>query len=278
MSDIFVTGARGWIGGGVVRTLAARGLKIATATYEESLDSVAEKAARAKVVVHAGGVYSNARDKYVEQNIEQCVAVAKGAAKTANTVVFTSSVKVYGWQWSDDHVCDESDGGPAIDDFGRGKRMMEELFGVTAVRSLSLRIGNVYGPGSPTRYALGKMVHDAKTSKVMTLTCDGSSLRDFVHIDDVVKVICTAVLQSLHFDPVLPSHTAYNVVSGQRITLLQAAEVIQRYIPSAVQCKNGRVIHGPAMSNQRVRDIGFIDEFIAPIPGLESYLQVEAAR
>ena len=274
MTQVLITGARGWIGGRVAAVLRSKGVKVDTFSHPEPLELLTEKAAQADVVVHAGGVYSSNRELFIEQNIEQGVAISKGVTKTRNTVIFCSSVKVYGWAWSDAYVCDEKDGGHALDGFGVGKRLIEQLLSITAARSISFRISNVYGPGSPTRYAIGKMVHDARTSSSITLTCTGMSLRDFVHIDDVVEVLVASTMASLASKPEKAAHSIFNLASGSLFPLMGAAEVIQRYTPNAeLRLENGRVLNSPSFSNQLLLDAGLIDKFVQPSEGLESYMK-----
>jgi nucleoside-diphosphate-sugar epimerase len=278
MIDVLVTGARGWIGGGVVDVLRRAGRSVDTVTFDEGMSVLSEKSVDARVVVHCGGLYSAERKQFIEQNIEQSVAIAKGASKTSNTVIFCSSVKVYGWAWSDDYVCDESDEGHALDDFGRGKRMIESLFSMTAMRSLSFRISNVHGPGSPIRYAVGKMMHDARTKGEIVLTCNGTSARDFVFIDDVVSVLVAAAEQALSSPPPeSASHAVFNLASGTKVSLLEVARVVAKHIQSKITLMNGRVLNSPAIANQRVIDAGYIERFLHPLTSLESYLSLKEA-
>lgn len=62
---------------------------------------------------------------------------------------------------------------------------------IGAVRGATLRLGNVYGPGPssshPDRGVLGRMIRRALEGKPITVYGDGTSIRDYVYLDDVIR-------------------------------------------------------------------------------------------
>jgi UDP-glucose 4-epimerase len=63
-------------------------------------------------------------------------------------------------------------------------------------RSVTLRLSNVYGPGSrsshPDRGILNMMIINALSGKPLSIFGDGSYVRDYIFIDDVVSAFLTA--------------------------------------------------------------------------------------
>ncbi len=69
--------------------------------------------------------------------------------------------------------------------------LYSELYGV---RGLILRCANVYGPGQPSDRSQGlvaTVLARAARNEPVVVFGDGTAVRDFVHVDDVVHVICT---------------------------------------------------------------------------------------
>lgn len=108
------------------------------------------------------------------------------------------------------------------------KRTVEEylklyahLFGV----SYSIaRITNPYGPGQPSsRTAYGvinRLIHLALAGQALTIYGDGTQLRDYVHVDDVVEALLTIALSDR------ANGRAYNVASGAGARMIDVANQI----------------------------------------------------
>lgn len=274
---VTVTGARGWIGGGVVRRLEAWGLVPLCVAHDSGPGAAADAAARADVVVHAGGLYSNARADFVTGNVEQAVALARGLSKGHGSVIFLSSVKVYGWSRAQ-QVADEDTPAPAPDNFSAAKRLAEELFAHAAVRSVLLRISNVYGRGIPAKYAVGTMLESARREGRVVLDCDGSSTRDFVHFDDVVSVIERAVLACLEASAprsvrLGPGRHVFNVASGQPATLADVAGVFHEQLGAEVQLRGGTPVSSPRFANGKIIESNLAGAFTSPLEGVRALLR-----
>ncbi len=68
-----------------------------------------------------------------------------------------------------------------------------EAYGIPSV---SLRFGNVYGPGSFNKSSVvAKFIRQALNGEVLEIYGDGSAIRDFIHIDDLID----AIVKSLDF-------------------------------------------------------------------------------
>jgi len=100
--------------------------------------------------------------------------------------------------------------------------LYSRLFGV---RYSVARITNPYGPGQPSaRTAYGvinRMIHLAIEDRALTIYGEGTQLRDYVHVDDVVAALATIAAAPA------ADGRAYNVGSGTGTQLVDlAAQVI----------------------------------------------------
>jgi UDP-glucose 4-epimerase len=87
-----------------------------------------------------------------------------------------------------------------LSSYGKAKRAMEDAltaFGrMTTVHTAIVRPGNIYGFESPdkdTKGIVGAFLHAISERKPFTLIDNGETVRDFVHIDDVVRAIVCAI-------------------------------------------------------------------------------------
>lgn len=94
------------------------------------------------------------------------------------------------------------------------------------MRTVVLRLPNPYGshvPGSPARVGYGILnlfVDRARRDEAIELYGDGSQLRDFIHVDDVVSATLAASL--------IPEAAGkvFNIGSGTGVSLRAAAELV----------------------------------------------------
>jgi nucleoside-diphosphate-sugar epimerase len=122
----------------------------------------------------------------------------------------------------------EDDTNPALCVHAIHKRTVEEyvqLYGrLFGVRYSIARVTNPYGPGQPrgrTAYGIiNRLIHLALADDVVPLYGDGSQLRDYVHVDDVVSA-----LLGLMETPASDGRT-YNVGSGEGHRMVDVARVI----------------------------------------------------
>ena len=109
-----------------------------------------------------------------------------------------------------------------------------KLFGI---RYAVARITNPYGPGQPagrTTYGIiNRMIHLAIADRTLTIYGDGTQLRDYVHVDDVVRAL-VAMAESDAADG-----RAYNVGSGSGTRLVDLATTV------IAIAGGGRVAHVP---------------------------------
>jgi nucleoside-diphosphate-sugar epimerase len=291
-----LTGAGGWIGRAVLARLAEDGMNVVCVSHRADPAEISREADAADVVVHAGGVYSNDRVDFVSGNVEQAVAVARGCSKVKNTVVFLSSVKVYGWATSEapvgadgdgDGDGDGGDGGgdgntrtttlPArgLDRFSAAKRLVEDLFAAAAHRSVVLRLSNVYGSGVPAKYLIGTMLATARREGRVRLDCDGTSRRDFVRLTDVVNVI-RRVVTAHRCDaaqPLPPGPHVFNLSSDKLVSLGEIAAVFADVLGTTVEIGSGPARSSPRVPNGKLIRARYGATFVDPLDGIRALLQ-----
>jgi UDP-glucose 4-epimerase len=111
-------------------------------------------------------------------------------------------------------------------------RLYGRLFGV---RYAMARVTNPYGPGQPrgrTAYGvINRLIHLALAGETLTIYGEGTQLRDYIHVDDVVTGLI-ALAESPDADG-----RAYNVGSGVGTRLVDVAHTL------VAMAGSGRVQH-----------------------------------
>lgn len=93
-----------------------------------------------------------------------------------------------------------------------------------------IRVSNIYGysPKSPLVFPM--FVKNAINKKKIFISINKNSSKDFIHIDDVVKMIIKIITKS--------KSNIYNLASGKNIKLITLAKAIQKKIGSKIILKN----------------------------------------
>jgi UDP-glucose 4-epimerase len=99
-----------------------------------------------------------------------------------------------------------------------------------AIRPVSLRIGNLVGPGQETGRLFGAVSHfsrQALTGAPIHMFGDGAVVRDYVYIDDAVE----ALVRAGHAEK---SSAVFNIGSGEGRSLNDIVAVLQRLLAKEV--------------------------------------------
>ncbi|WP_400994000.1 NAD-dependent epimerase/dehydratase family protein [Agromyces sp. GXQ0307] len=206
---VVVTGGRGRIGRHLVERLRRRGDRVVSIARLHSdvphpddvradvtdADAVEEAIARsgADVVVHLASVLRGDGIEDVNARIDRTLAEAIRRCG-AQRVVHASSGAVYGVTAESARQEDSplEGSGP----YARSKIRAEEIFGGLAADGdaasvTSLRIFNVAGPAFPDSL-VHRLIHASASQPVM-LTAPDRFIRDYIHQDDLVDVLCAAI-------------------------------------------------------------------------------------
>jgi UDP-glucose 4-epimerase len=239
---ILLTGASGFIGSQLLRAVSAMfgrenvlvltsrsqfdGPVVVYDPIEFRIDPAdMDKFKNVDVVIHAGaftpknGLQGN-NSKACNGNIGFTQSLLDLPFSNLKKIVYLSTVDVYG---SSQLIREDSALLPATL-YGLSKLYCERLVSVFSERrEIShqiLRIGHVYGPGEE-KYEkfLPKAIHSIVGSLPVELWGDGSELRSYIYIDDVVNAVVNAIK--------LPDQVgAINVVGGLPISNRQLLDLL----------------------------------------------------
>jgi dTDP-L-rhamnose 4-epimerase len=144
-------------------------------------------------------------------------------------------------------------------------------------RAVALRYHNVYGPGMPqdTPYSgVAALFRSAlERGEPPPVFEDGGQVRDFVHVRDVASANVLALEHVTTREP--DTYAAYNVCSGQPITIREVAAAITTVaggpdpVPTG-QWRSGDVRHIVASPARASLDLGF-EAVVSPDEGLAEF-------
>lgn len=220
---VLVTGGAGFIGSHLSRGLIARGEEVTVLVREQHADSVlsqlgnaarvivgdardAETVTRAadgcSAIFHCAAMvgadtYARYPVETMTSEIDALRAVCAAAlSQPACTVVYPSTSAVYGNQ-PDPHGVTEDAQISASSSYAISKRYNELFLSAQhtefALSSVIVRIFNVYGPGQDERLVIPRFIKSAIRGAPLAIYGDGSHMRDFVYIDDVVDAMIGCV-------------------------------------------------------------------------------------
>ncbi len=155
------------------------------------------------------------------------------AAKSGvKKVLFTSSGVAYG-NFPEGAVSESYQGAPspldAVSGLAQGKRAAEFLCSYYAEKfgfeSTIARCFAFVGHGLPLNihYAIGNFVHDALHAEKITVKGDGSPMRSFLYLGDLVHWLLALLADGQH-------KKIYNVGSDREISILALAETVQKIL------------------------------------------------
>ena len=165
------------------------------------------------------------------------------AAKIAGATrfIFASSAAVYGD--AEEIPITESAPMRPQSPYAESKIRGEEMVRNSGMKTCSMRFFNIYGPGQSSIGGYAAVIPAFK--KAITLNQspkvfgDGSQVRDFVHVSDLVRIIQLAIEAEE-----LPSEV--NIASGQSTSLLHLLRVLNEINPS---------MRDPIFESERAGDI-----------------------
>jgi UDP-glucose 4-epimerase len=131
--------------------------------------------------------------------------------------------------------------------YGVSKRTVEAYLDLFAtcygIRPVSLRIGNLFGPGQDSTRLFGAVTHFSKRALAeapIILFGDGANVRDYVYIDDAVDALTRAGRAE-------NSSRALNIGSGEGRSLNEIIAILEAHLqrPLSVKHKAARSFDAP---------------------------------
>lgn len=238
MGTFLVTGGAGFIGSHVAERLAARGDQVVILDdFDDYYDPQVKRRTAAEldrsdlITVHEGDLRDPAAVARALRGVEKVVHLAarpgvrasvedprttldinvmgtltllqgmRSAESTPRALVFASSSSVYGGD-AEVPFREEMPASRPLSPYAASKRCGEHLcasyvelfgFGVTC-----LRFFTVYGPRGRPDMSIGKFVRKALRKESIPLFGDGSVIRDFTYVDDIVDGVVAALDRVAH--------------------------------------------------------------------------------
>ena len=263
---VVVTGANGFLGGAVVRSLETAGRheiwrlgRRATGAAREIVGDLTDRSlpgklpAQVDLIVHAGA-YVPARESAAEldlamaTNAEATLRLLEYAVRSGvKRFVYVSSAAVYGVPAIVGAVPETLTPAPdnhyALSKLA-GELMLEPYRFVHGVETVGLRFSYVYGPGMRETSVVKKFLALARTNSVIPLLNGGRDFFDLVHIADAVRAVESALERGTGI---------YNIGSGRPTTVAELADAAL-----AACASRGRVETLPATGryHSKYLDIG----------------------
>jgi UDP-glucose 4-epimerase len=221
--SVLVLGGGGFIGRRIVTRLTSRGQSVHPASFDRidlcAAGDVRQLALRimpATALVMCAVIRRTVDDSFeaMVRNIEMVDNVLRSfAGLPLGQIVFLSSVDVYGRPPQVLPV-DERSAIRPTSYYGVGKVACELLFNLVdpaTVPVTILRLPGVYGITDGGRSVIGTFLHRTSSGQVVHVTGDGSTVRDYVHVDDVATLV-EACLADVHTG-------VFNVVTGRAVAI-----------------------------------------------------------
>lgn len=251
MADVLVVGGNGFLGAHLVDALVSDGHSVTVFDRFSSGPSYRSSQVRAvvgdflsrndidlavagqQVVLHLLSTTTpmSAEDDPaldIRTNLEQSIELLEASVRAGVEHFYLASTggAIYGDQgkdFYDESVCPQPSSPYAI-----GKLTIEHFLRYFRVRfglsSTVLRISNPYGPGQRSNHRQGLIpiaLRQVASGQPVTRFGDGSMVRDYLFIDDLVKMIRRMVR-------VIPRQDVYNLGSGVGHTVNQVLAAISR--------------------------------------------------
>jgi UDP-glucuronate 4-epimerase len=207
---------------------------------------------------------------YVEANYRTTVGLLEALrASGCRRVVFASSVMVYGKDAPLPYMEDQLGSSPASP-YGASKLACEVLLNHYQVQHklevANLRLFSVYGPDLRQDCVPYLILSAILKRKPFTVFGDGSSLRDYVEIEDVLSAVEAACSGN-------ESYSALNIGSGYGTSLLELVQTIEKGLGQKAEIVNKPAVPGELQA--AVPDISLAMEKLhwEPKVGLEQGIE-----
>ena len=244
-----VTGGAGFVGSNLVKLLVNEGHTVIVIDNlvkgkKSNLESVLDKIkfyeidirdykSLKKILKNIDGVFHQAAltvvqdsfdkpEEYHEVNVVGTDNIFKLANENNFKVVYASSSSVYGHK--DSMPITEDSMREPINPYGQTKlddEYLYEKYSKMGTKIIGLRYFNIFGEGQTLEYAgvITKFLDRIKQKKSPIIFGDGSQIRDFIFVEDVVMANLLAMMSEV-------SNLLVNIGTGKAITIVELANMM----------------------------------------------------
>jgi len=220
---------------------------------ENNIDCVVHIAARAGVRCSIEEPLS-----YVETNIYATTIILEEMREhNVKKLIFASSSSVYGNN-SAEKFSEDLNVSEPISPYASTKLACEHMIYVYSklygIKSICLRFFTVYGPRQRPDLAIRKFIEKIEKGEPIDIYGDGSTMRDYTYIDDIIQ----GILSAINYDD-----TPYEIINlggGSPVTLNQMILTIEK------------VMNKTALRNYMPMQLGDVNKTVSDISKAEKLL------
>ncbi len=229
--------------------------------------------AHASVVLHLAaraGVRPSIQDPaaYVSVNVEGTVRLLEACHQAGTRrFVFGSSSSVYG----DSTSAPFGEDAPAVDPISpyaatkrAGELLCHTFVHLHGLRIAALRFFTVYGPRQRPDLAIHKFTRLLARGECIEQFGDGSSERDYTHVDDIVRGVVGAI-EWTNTDT--SGFEVFNLGESQTVSLSRLIELVSQALE--VEPKIKQLSHQPGDVRRTYADIGKARQVLGYGPGVD---------
>ncbi|MEB3361006.1 MAG: NAD(P)-dependent oxidoreductase [Synechococcaceae cyanobacterium] len=256
---ITVLGAGGWIGSALIASLRAQGRQV-EAIDRRRLPAWLEGGEAVGPVIYTIGLTSDCLD-FPHATVEAHVGLLSQVLQRPGVkqLVYLSSSRVYirsgSTLESEPIPCLSSD---PSDIYTLSKLLGEALVLQDPRPGLRIvRLSNVFGPQQSATTFLGALLQEARESGIVRIRQPSASHKDYIHLDDVVRLLPQIAETG--------SQRIYNLGSGKNVSHAEIATLLERQgIKVIFENENKPAVCFPPLAIQRLAS-----EFLPPADPLE---------
>lgn len=265
-SRVLILGHTGYIGGHLVRQflehppaveVSGRSLPHIDLTTDTGADALGTMLSPGTLLIVCAAIKKQLGDtrETLQKNLAMVMNLCRVLDHTpVERCVFLSSAAVYGEDIGNTAITEATPVCPTSY-YGIGKftaeRLLAKTFGARPDALLNLRPALVYGPNeSGIFYGPSGFLSATMEQKPITLWGDGTERREFVFIDDLVRIVHALSLSD--------ASGVVNVVSGQSRTFVDALDIVARLVgvkPEVMSRPRSRARADHGFDNTRLRQV-----------------------
>jgi len=217
-------------------------------SIEMALNEIDEKS----VIVLASAITRLRDNSFVslQKNIQMIINLCRFIEQhPVRQVIFFSTIDVYGLT-DDDVIISEKLLPMPNDNYAISKVSSEYILRKEAQRGkfalTVFRLSGVYGDGDEGKSTINALISSALSLGKITIFGDGSNLRDFVYIDDVVELTVSAIQKDIN--------ATVNLATGRSLSISKISRLIVKEIgcPCSIEFRQAVVT-----KEKRVKHLGF---------------------